>query len=218
MANLAKKFLSEQDREKIRNKVKEVEKLTSGEIVPMIVSRSYHYPVSDIIGGALFAFPLSLIFTYFMGGWFWIGNFNLWLFLGIFAVLFILFHQIIKHTGGLKRFFISDREITEEVEEAAVTSFFREGLYRTRDETGILIFISVFERRVWVLADRGINAKVKQGQWNEIVTMIIEGIKNNSQAEAICKAIDEAGRILKEHFPIKTDDTNELKNLIIEGD
>ena len=69
-----------------------------------------------------------------------------------------------------------------------------------------------------MLADRGINAKVKEGQWNKIVSMIVEGIKNNNQADAICKAIDEMGRILKEHFPIKANDTNELKNLIIEGD
>lgn len=218
MVNLAEKFLKDQDREKIKNSVKEVERHTSGEIVPMIVSRSYHYPMSDVIGAVTFAFPASLLLTYFLGGWFWIGHYNLWLFIGTMAVLFILLHQIIKHTHSLKRYFISDREIAEEVEEAAVTSFFREGLYRTRDETGILIFISVFERRVWVLADRGINAKVKQGQWNEIVGMIVEGIKTGNQADAICRAVDEAGRILKEHFPIKADDTDELKNLIIEGD
>jgi putative membrane protein len=218
MINLAEKFLNDQDKEKIKNAVKEAEKHTSGEIVPMIVSRSYHYPVSDIIGGGVFAFPLSLIFTYFLGGWLWIGNYNLWLFLGIFIVLFIIFHQVIKHTHTLKRHFISEREIEEEVNEAAVTAFFREGLYRTRDETGVLIFISVFERKVWVLADRGINAKVKQGQWHEIVNMIIEGIKNKNHADYICRAIDETGRILREHFPIKADDTDELRNLIIEGD
>ena len=218
MANLAEKLLNDQDRKKIENAVKEAEKYTSGEIVPMVVSRSYHYPMSDVIGGFVFAFPISLIMTYFVGGWLWIGDFNLWLFLGIITALFILFHQIIKRTTGLKRLLISDREIEEEVEEAATTSFFHKGLYRTRDETGILIFISVFERKVWVLADRGINEKVRQGQWDEIVRMIVEGIKNKNQADAICEAIDEMGRILKEHFPIKADDTNELKNLIIEGE
>lgn len=218
MKNLAEKFLSAQEREKIKASVEKAEKHTSGEIVPMIVSRSYHYPMSDVIGGILFAFPLSLIATYFLGGWLWIGHYNMWLFLGIITVLFVIFHRIVKSVDSLKRLFISDREIGEEVEEAAITGFFREGLYRTRDETGILIFISVFERRVWILADRGINEKVKQGQWNEIVTKIVEGIKNNNQANAICDAVDNMGRMLKEHFPIKTDDTNELKNLIIEGD
>jgi len=216
MANTAERFLSEQDRKKIDDAVRDAEMHTSGEIVPMVVSRSYHYPMSNVIGGMIFAFPLSLILTYFVGGWLWIGNFNLFLFIGIITVLFILFNQSIKYTSGLKRFFISDKEIEEEVEEAAVTAFFHEGLYRTRDETGVLIFISVFEHRVMVLADRGINAKVNEGEWDNIVSMITEGIKTKKQTEAICRAIGETGRILKEHFPIKADDTNELKNLIVE--
>lgn len=218
MACNLEKFLTDQDREKIDNAVKEAERYTSGEIVPMVVSRSYHYPMSDCIGGFVFALPVSLVLTYFLGGWFWIGHYNMWLFLGVITILFILFHQIVKRTKSIKRLFVSDREIDEEVEEAAITAFFREGLYRTKDETGILIFISVFEHRVWVLADRGINAKTKAGEWDGIVNMIVEGIKNKNQAEAICKAIGETGRILKEYFPRKADDKDELKNLIIEGD
>ncbi|MBN1906659.1 MAG: TPM domain-containing protein [Deltaproteobacteria bacterium] len=218
MAYTAEKFLNEQDREKIDNAVKEAERDTSGEIIPMVVSGSYHYPMSNVLGGIVFAFPLSLVLTYFLGGWLWIGHYNLWLFLGIIILLFILFYQMVKHTPNLKRFFISDKEIDEEIEEAAITAFFREGLYRTRDETGVLIFISVFEHRVQVLADRGINAKVKEGEWDAIVKMITEGIKNKNQAEAICKAIGEAGRILKEYFPRRADDKDELKNLIVEGE
>jgi putative membrane protein len=213
-----KKFINDQDIIKIENAVKEAERQTSGEIVPMIVARSYHYPLSDVIGGFAFALPVALLLTYFIGGWLWIGHHNMWLFLGLITIFFICFNQTVKRIDSLKRFFISDKEIEEEVEEAAVTAFFREGLYRTKDETGILIFISVFERRVWVLADRGINAKVKEGEWDAIVRMITEGIKNKNQTDGICKAIGETARILKEHFPKKADDKDELKNLIVEGD
>ena len=92
----AKKFLSDQDRQKIRGAVEEAEKYTSGEIVPMVVPRSYHYPMSDVIGGFVFALPLSLLLTYFAGGWLWIGNYNMWLFLGIITVLFIIFQRYIE--------------------------------------------------------------------------------------------------------------------------
>ena len=104
----------------------------------------------------------------------------------------------------------------EEVREAAVTRFFSQGLYRTRDETGVLILISVFEHTVWVIADRGINAKVKEGQWDEIVAMITTGIRQKRPAESICEAVQKVGDILAEHFPIKSDDTNELRNIIVE--
>ena len=102
------------------------------------------------------------------------------------------------------------------MEEAATTQFFNQGLYRTRDETGVLVLISVFERKVWVLADRGINTKVETGQWDDIVKMIVDGIKQNRQTDAICEAVEKIADLLKTHFPIKPDDTDELKNLIIE--
>ena len=80
----------------------------------------------------------------------------------------------------------------------------------------MLVLISVFERKVWVLADSGINEKVQAGQWDEIVKMIIDGIKQNRHTEAICEAVAKIGDLLKTNFPIKPDDTDELKNLIIE--
>lgn len=218
MKNLAKRFLTEADREEITGAVKKAEQVTSGEIVPMVVSASYHYPMADVIGGMVFALPISLILTYFIGGWLWIGTQNMWLFLGILTVLFIVSQQIVKNVLWVKRLFISKREIEEEVEEAAVTSFFGEGLYRTRDETGILIFISVFEHKVWVLADRGINEKVSKGQWDEIVSLIIDGIKQKNQTEAICQAVKKVGELLHIHFPTKADDRDELRNLIVDGD
>ena len=216
MKDPAKEFLSDDERARVNTAVKEAEKLTAGEIVVMIISASYQYPMANVIGSAAFALPLALIFTPLVGGWLWIGGQNMWLFLGFLTVLFILFHEVIRRTPWLKRFFISRNEIDDEVEEAAITNFFDQGLYRTRDETGVLVLISVFEHRVWILADQGINAKVPKGQWDDIVKMITAGIKQKRPADAICEAVEKIGALLKENFPIKPDDTDELKNLIIE--
>ena len=216
MKDLAKKFLSDDERSRVDAAVKKAEKLTAGEIVVMIISASYEYPMANVIGAAAFALPLALILTPLTGAWLWIGGQSMWLFLGFLSVFFILFHEIIKRIPGLKRFFISRREIDDEVEEAAITNFFDHDLYRTRDETGVLVLISVFERRVWVLADRGINARVKEGQWDEIVKMITNGIRQKRATDAICAAVEKIGALLASHFPVKPDDTDELQNVIIE--
>jgi putative membrane protein len=216
MKDLAKRFLSDTERQKITAAVKEAEKQTSGEIVPMVVSASYRYPMANVIGAAALALPFSLLLTTFVGGWLWIGTQNMWLFLGFLIILFVAFHEIVKRTYWLKRWFISQREIDEEVEEAALTGFFKEGLYRTREETGILVFISVFEHKVWILADRGINEKVNPGQWDDIVEIIVDGIKRKRQAESICEAVQKIGDLLKKHFPVRPDDTDELQNLIVD--
>lgn len=215
MRDLTKKFLSDPERKIISEAVKKAEGMTSGEIVPMVVSSSYDYPMANVIGGAVIALPLALLLTPVVGGWLWIGSRDMWVFLGLFAVLFTIFHEIVRRAYWLKRHFISPKEIEEEVEEAAVINFFSEGLYRTRDETGVLIFISVFEHKVRVLADRGINQKVGQKQWEETVRLITDGIREKRQAGAICEAVRKVGDMLKEHFPIKSDDRDELKNLII---
>ena len=216
MKDLTRKVLSETDREAISAAVAEAEKQTVGEIVPMVVSTSYHYPMADVIGGAALALPAALLLTPLIGGWFWIGPWNLWLFLGLFSLIFPAALLIVRHTLALKRMFISSHEIEEEVEEAAVISFFKNGVFRTRDETGVLIFISLFERRVWVLADRGINRKVSQDRWDAIVAGIVAGIREKRAVEAVCKAVADVGELLAEHFPIRDDDQDELTNLIVE--
>jgi putative membrane protein len=216
MHRLAKNLLSEAEKKQVEAAVSAAEKKTSGEIAAIIVPASYGYPMADVIGAAAFALPISILLAVGIGGLFWIGTRDMYLFMGIFAVVFAGFRLGMKHLLWLKRWFISKQEIEEEVEEAAETAFYRNGLFRTRDETGVLIYISVFERKVWVLADRGINEKVPQDSWRGVVDMITTGICEKRPAEAICEAVKTIGEILAGHFPVKADDTNELKNLIIE--
>jgi putative membrane protein len=219
MKKLASKFLSEQDKHAVQACVAEVEKNTSGEIVPMIVSSSYHYPMSDMIGGLIFSLLVAVGVTLAYSirkSWGGVAAMDLWLFPAVFAVAFLVFHELVKRISGLKRIFITKAEIAEEVEEAALTSFYRNGLNDTRDHTGILIFISVFERKAYVLADEGINAKVDKAVWQQVIDLVVDGIKQHRQAEGICRAVRRCGELIHEHFPIKADDTNELGNLIIE--
>jgi putative membrane protein len=216
MKNLAERFLSNTDRQRIEKSVAAAEQKTSGEVVCMIVSSSYHYAMAGVIGATALALPLALLSTHFRGGWMWIGTQNMWLFIGLFTILFTLLLWLLNRIPSLKRPFISRREIDEEVEEAAITAFFKQGLYRTRDANGVLLFISVFEHKVWLLADKGIHEKVSKVEWENLVAGITQGILKGQRVDAICSAIDNIGDLLQSHFPIKSDDTNELKNLIVE--
>ncbi len=219
MKNLASRFLNETQKKAIEGCVREVEKSTSGEIVPMVVSASYHYPMANLIGALAISLLVSIAVTLVISirrSWAEVSVYYLWLFPAVFAVTFLLFHELLRRLPAFKRLFISKGEIAEEVEEAALTSFYRRGLHNTRDKTGILIFISVFERRACVLADEGINARVDARVWQEIVDLVIQGIKQRRQSEAICRAVQRCGDLIREHFPIKPEDTNELDNLIVE--
>ena len=84
------------------------------------------------------------------------------------------------------------------------------GIYNTRERSGILIFISLLERRVELLADRGISKKISQEQWDGMVRHILSGIRENKFSEHLIQAISMAGDLLAAHFPARPDDTNEL--------
>lgn len=215
MKNLAQRFLSAEEQARIMAAVKAAEQQTTGEIVPMVMSASYHYPVADLLGAAALALPAAVGLTSVVGKWLWAGPQNMWIFMGLFALCFACGRILVQRCLPLKRLFISQRELEDEVREAATTSFFEHGLHRTRAETGVLIFISLFEHKVWVLADRGINIKVPQKQWAEIVNIIVQGIRRKRQADAICEAIGRAGVLLQTHFPITPGDADELPDLIV---
>ena len=82
-------------------------------------------------------------------------------------------------------------------------SFIEQGLHHTRDNTGILILICLFEHRVEVLADRGINALVPKDTWQEIVATVTDGLRRGQACDALCQAIERCGEILTEQFPIR---------------
>lgn len=215
MQTLAEKFLTDREQQAVTEAVQRAEKQTSGEIVPMVVSASHHYPLAAATGAALTALPLALLLTSLLGSALWLGSRNMYLFLAFFALLYLPLRAAVQHSVTLKRLFLSGTQVDEEVEEAAIASFYSEGLYRTRQENGILIFVSVLEHRVWILGDRGINEKIDPGEWQDIVEDLTEGIKTGRQGEALCQAVTHVGEILKAHFPLQEDDRDELHNIII---
>ena len=206
----ASEFFSKEEQQKIEAAVKKAETKTSGEIVPMVVNSSYEYPRAELIGGGTLALAVGLLFSWAVGGE------SIWWFLPAFIVGFFVFQLLIRNLPDLKRKMIHPEEFDIEVREKALVSFVEQGLHETRDKTGILILISLFERRVQVLADSGINAKVPENTWDEIVSIITQGLKTGTSCDAICQAVERCGELLQNQFPIKADDTDELPNLVIE--
>ena len=215
MKNLSTQFLTQEEQQRITEAVQKAEKQTSGEIVPMVVSASHNYPVASAIGSVFISLPLSLLLTSVTGAFLWLGPQNMWLLLMYWTLLFLPFFYLVDNTTFLKRLFLLENQVAEEVEEGAITSFYSERLYRTRDENGILLFVSILEKKVWILGDRGINEKIDQEQWQDIIDELSAGIRANNQCDALCHAVDQVGKVLLEHFPIRDDDKDELHNIII---
>jgi putative membrane protein len=80
----------------------------------------------------------------------------------------------------------------------------------------VLLFVSVAERHVEIVADQGINEVVAHDAWQSIVNGFIERVRMRQVAEGFLTAIAACGELLADHFPAADDNRNELPNRLVE--
>jgi len=211
MAHKVSHLFSAKDLEKIRNAVKSAEGKTSGEIVPYLVDRSDEYEEAEWRLGSLLGLAVlagALGYHQFS---------NLWLPIDV-AVLvlataaaFLLGMGLARFIGPVKRFFSGRALIERRVNARAAEAFLAEEVFRTRERTGILIFLSVLEHKVLVLGDAGINAKVEKAEWQDLVDTVTRSITAGDPTGALLKAIGQAGALLaRSDVRRRKDDRDEL--------
>ena len=100
------------------------------------------------------------------------------------------------------------------VKELAETEFIRLGIGKTRDKTGVLIFILLEGRQFYILTDSGINGKVPQNTWDDIKEEMQNMFIDGEFSKGILHGIEKAGKILSLHFPSKPDDINEIPDKV----
>lgn len=124
-----------------------------------------------------------------------------------------------KNTSGEIRISIREEKTffnkKKDIRKLAEEEFYKLNMHSTRDKTGILLFLILSDRKFYILADEGINAKVNQDTWDKVRDEIQAKFKNGDYTNGLLVGIEQVGKILSEHFPIKSDDTNELSNKIV---
>lgn len=212
-------IFSEQDLAKIREAVQAAERRTRGEIVPMVVPASGRYGEARHRAGlavALLALAVLITLDHGWDLWWWSRRPAGWILLG--PVLAYSLGQWAGLLPGCIRLFASDARMSQKVRRRAEQAFYQHGLHKTKEGTGVLIMMSLLERRVQVLADRAINDRVPPGTWDRLVAGLVEGIRAGRPTEALCQAIACCGDLLAAHFPAREgDNPDELEDDLIQG-
>ena len=191
----AKDFFSSAEKKAIRQAVMQAEKETTGEIAVKVVEACDRYRDAEILGSVLLAGLFALIASlllYYITIWFYIP--------AVFALFFPCWF-LFRKVPHLKLALVSNRDAMHEVTEEAIHAFYERGLHRTKHGTGILIFISLLERRVWIMGDKGINDKVTAHFWNSLVAELTKGIREGKALDALFSVITKCGAELTKHFP-----------------
>lgn len=193
----------------VHDAIHEAEQHTVGEIVPVVLGRSDRYPAADLWCGIFFAL------TAYFGMWILPVTVTPFGFLVAMLVAGAAGWGLAQWLPELKRPFVTRWRATAMAEEQAFQEFYRLGLHRTDAQTGVMLFVSLFERRVVVMGDVGIDAKVESDTWKELDSGILDAAKREDLGSGLESAVGRMGEILHRHFPWAEGDRNELPDRVI---
>ena len=200
-------MISQADKDRIAEAIRAAEAKTSGEIFCVIARHASDYRLVPLAWAAAIALvvPAPLIYL------------TLWPASVIYLVQLLVFiaAALVLSLPGI-RFHIVPRRTQHERAHQAMQQFFAQGLDRTENRTGVLIFAAAAERYAEIVADAGINAKVTPQVWEAAIGALIAGIKQGRPGDGFVAAIEQCGVVLAEHFPPGALNRDELPNRLVE--
>lgn len=202
-------FLSADEKARIAEAVKEAESKTGGEIVTVIARASDGYWFIPLLWAAIAALTLPAIVLW-IDPWIHPGG----LYggqLALFSILALLFRWT-----PVKMRLVPGRVKRRRAARLAREQFLARGVHRTEGRAGVLLFVSVAEHYVEVLANSGIDEKVAPDTWATLVEAFVEKVRRKQVAEGFLEAIGRCGAVLEEHFPKTRGDKGELSNHLAE--
>lgn len=110
-----------------------------------------------------------------------------------------------------------DLAIMDDVLDHAAFVFNDLGMANTRERNGVLLYVSVPGRKVAVVGDTGIHAKLGDAYWQGVLDVVLGHFRADRFCEGLCAGVHLLGEKLEEHFPLRHDDRNELSNDISFG-
>lgn len=211
-------ILSPEESERIARSVAAAEEKSGGEIVTAVIAESDDYGFRELLFALIAGFLILNLVTFLLP---WIETLlsaRLWgaqsgiipYLPGMAGLVAGGAAYFLAQLPAVDRLIIPRAVMNEAVRRRANRHFMESGAYDTLDQTGVLIFVSILERRVELIADRGINARVDAESWNKIVASLSAGISRGALVDSMVKAVEECGDILSHHIERRQHDSNEL--------
>jgi putative membrane protein len=220
--------LTETDRDKVSAAISAAEANSNGEIVAVAtpISDPYHdvalhwalVPLFAVLAWAAWR-PGALIWwhNFLFGGWSpdpTLGQ--LLTFLMVLAALKFTVSLLILKWMPLRLLLTPPATKHRRVRRRAVAIFKAAAERRTTGRTGVLIYLSLAERRAEIVADEAITKVTTPETWGEAMTALLLEVREGRFGDGVVAAVERVGAVLSEHFPRSTTDTNEIPDKLIE--
>lgn len=186
----------------VESTIREIERSSSAELVVEVRARSGSYGHADARSGALLAFAglLLLLFSPLPIGTVWVAV--------DVAALYAIGSLISWRSSSVRRLMTSSRERRAQVRTQAASLFYERGIANTRAETGVLLYLSLLERRLELIADRGVLNVVPSIEWNQVTARL--GSEQRADVGRMVEVLETLRPILIERLPAGDENPDEL--------
>ena len=207
---MAKPFLTDEAKRALTDAVRDVEAVTSAELVVAVRARSGSYLHADLTAGILAGlFTLAvLLFSRWEFGlvWFVIDPLLAGLLVG----------WISSWAPGLRRALTSPSDRRRQVETAARALFVEKRVHGTAGRTGMLLYVSLLEREAVIVPDVGLETLAVTESWKETVAAIEAAVHQREDGVQVARRVQALGPLLAPSLPCAADDVDELANEVCE--
>jgi len=218
-----KPLLSDEQCSAVHREIAAAERRTSAEILPAVARASGRYDRAEDVVGLWFGLLLCAAIWYFFqgvgasGGWSSILEVRMGFWAVAVAVVlgFIVGVIVGGRVHWLRRLFTSNLEMEQEVLGRAKAVFHDCRVHRTSEASGVLIFVSLYERRAAILADEKIVSKLGERSLQEVRDELIDGIGKEDVETGLCRAIARLGSFLEIVLPRGEKDHDEVYNEVV---
>jgi putative membrane protein len=201
---------SPDDKARITAAIHAAEKNTSGEFVAVVTRASDHYVLLPLLWAAILAllFPGACLLARASITWVHLYQIQLLIFIGLTILLLSV--------PGLHLKLIPRHVKHAHASRLAQAQFYLQGVQLTAHHSGVLFFVSLAERYVEIVADRGIHEKLGEEHWKGIIDKFVAQVGRGRIVDGFVDAIGACGAAMAEHYPPDPTATNELSDGLIE--
>ncbi len=186
--------------------VRDIEKDTDAEIVIVVRARSGSYRQADYLFGSILSFA-GLLFVLF-------SPFNFhqyWVPVDV-ALLFAGGVYLSSRFNSIRRLLTTKKFRALAVRTGAAAMFYEAGIANTSAEMGVLVYLSLLERRLELIADRGVLKAVPALEWNKSLFNLRQAGRH-PDLKVLNQAMCELGALLAKHVPATGENPNELPDV-----
>lgn len=222
MQRASQRFTSA-DHERVTAAVRRAELGTAAEICPVVARASGRYDrAEDIVGLWTSMITLGVLWSLWPPtspdphGW---GEVSPAVQLGAYIAALVLAFVVGVLTAGrvawLRRLFTPRREMADEVRRRAQAVFFDQRIHHAESASGVLIYVSLFERHAAILADQQVLAAVGQEAIDRWCRDFTTALQRQPPIDALCGMIEQIGTRLSEALPRRAGDVNEVSDALV---